>query len=257
MTTTQQIFTYDGSFDGFLTVIYHCFHERARPLDIAAEDSYASLFPPRFIPADTALSGRVWDSIPRKISSETAQLVTDVFYSCMPQKELALLNFLLRAYKEGGRLLNSLGDPMIAPLLKARGHLRIEAHKLVGFVRFRDTAGGLVSEITPKNFILPYIADHFMMRYDNEDFAIHDKTHGAVLVWAKGEDGARKSDIFQVDSIEFPESSAEEERFESLWKLFYATVAIKERYNPRCRMTLMPKRYWANMLEVKEELGRG
>ena len=256
MTTTQEIFTYDGSFDGFLSVIYHCFHQRQLPIDIGVEGEYNSFFPNRFIPADPDLASKVWSSIPEKISPEAAQLVTDVFYSFMEQKELALLNFLARAYKEGGKLLTSFGDPMIAPLLKAQRHLRTEAHKLVGFVRFRDTVGGLVSEIDPKNFILPYIASHFMMRYDNEDFVIYDKTHKAALIWAKDESGVRKGDIFQVDHIEFPEESQEEQRFVSLWKLFYDTVAIKERYNPRCRMTLMPKRYWANMVEVKDELGR-
>ena len=30
-------------------------------------------------------------------------------------------------------------------------------------------------------------------------------------------------------------------------------IAIKERYNPRCRMGHMPKRYWANMTEFWEE----
>ncbi len=36
-----------------------------------------------------------------------------------------------------------------------------------------------------------------------------------------------------------------------LWKRFYETVAIPERYNPRCRMTQMPKRYWSTMTEFQ------
>lgn len=42
-----------------------------------------------------------------------------------------------------------------------------------------------------------------------------------------------------------------EASYRILWKRFYDTVAIKERYNPRCRMTNMPKRYWGTMTEFQ------
>ena len=34
---------------------------------------------------------------------------------------------------------------------------------------------------------------------------------------------------------------------------FYDTIAIRERENPRCRMTHMPKRYWGTMTEFQGE----
>ncbi len=49
-----------------------------------------------------------------------------------------------------------------------------------------------------------------------------------------------------------PAASAEEERYRELWKGFYDTIAIKERHNPRCRMTMMPKRYRGHMTEFSE-----
>lgn len=38
-----------------------------------------------------------------------------------------------------------------------------------------------------------------------------------------------------------------------LWKRFYDTIAIKERLNPKCRMTQMPQRYWKTMTEFQDE----
>jgi hypothetical protein len=38
-----------------------------------------------------------------------------------------------------------------------------------------------------------------------------------------------------------------------LWKNFYDTIAIKERFNPKCRMNFMPKRVWANLPEMQSE----
>ena len=42
-------------------------------------------------------------------------------------------------------------------------------------------------------------------------------------------------------------------RYRLLWKRFYDTIAIRERENPRCRMTHMPKRYWNTMTEFQGE----
>ena len=43
-----------------------------------------------------------------------------------------------------------------------------------------------------------------------------------------------------------------EARYRLLWKRFYDTIAIRERENPRCRMTNMPKRYWGTMTEFQD-----
>jgi probable DNA metabolism protein len=42
-----------------------------------------------------------------------------------------------------------------------------------------------------------------------------------------------------------------EREYRQLWRKFYDTIAIQERYNPKCRMTHMPKRYWGTMTEFQ------
>ena len=44
-----------------------------------------------------------------------------------------------------------------------------------------------------------------------------------------------------------------ERDWRALWRRFYDTVAIEGRYNPRCRMTHMPKRYWGCMTEFQTD----
>jgi probable DNA metabolism protein len=55
--------------------------------------------------------------------------------------------------------------------------------------------------------------------------------------------------ICSADAFEQPSPSEEEKKFRELWRLFYQTIEIKERRNPRCRMSHMPKRYWSCMTE--------
>lgn len=242
------IYTYDGSFEGFLCCVYESVYTRELPVDILTEeDAPPTLYELRHIVTDSVKAQRVRGSIPLKISGRALELVTTVFCSCLEKKELRILEFLLQAYREGGKLCFKLGDAFTAPLLKAEKHLLREAYLLRGFIRFADVGGALVAEISPKNYVLPFIARHFVLRYDKEQFMIFDKTNKAALVYQKG-----KADILRIDHVEFPEISEKEAQYQALWKRFYNTVAIEGRENPRCRMSHMPKRYWGNMLEVKD-----
>ena len=243
----DSIYIYDGTFNGFLCCVFQSVYSGRLPVDIVSEEQI-SLYETREIETDAEKADRVLKSIPKKISPDALRLVEAVFLSCLPQKELLILKFLLRGYREGGRILTMLGDPDVAPLMKAERHLLREAHLLKGFIRFVDYGGALAGTITPKNFVLPFIARHFALRYDNEDFLIFDKTHKAALVHQN-----RRAEIISVENIEFPPVSEDEARYQALWKCFYDTVAIEARTNHRCRMTNMPKRYWENMIEMRDQ----
>lgn len=64
----------------------------------------------------------------------------------------------------------------------------------------------------------------------------------------------KQQKIIPLENIEFPEADETELGYRKLWKQFYNTIAIEARYNPKCRMTHMPKRYWENMTEMQDFL---
>lgn len=247
---SETAYIYDGSLPGLFCCIHEAVYSHREPASITPEyESQPSLLSEKYIETDNEKAGRVSRSIETKISPGALRLVQDVFLSCLKERELLTLRFLIAGYAEGAAILTMIGSEAVAPLVKAQKHIYGEAHLLKGFVRFSDYGGKLISEITPKNFILPYIADHFAARFSNEDFLIYDKTHKTALVYKD-----KKKRFVPLDGIELSEASETEERFRSLWKQFYNTIAIEDRYNPRCRMTHMPKRYWENMTEMKDLL---
>jgi len=241
-------YLYDGGLAGFFCCVHESVYQRELPYCIEAKAAaQMSLLPRKYIATDPHKAGRVRASIPNKICPRALQLVENVFLSCMKERELALLRFLLLGYNEGSKVTRQLGRAEIAPLLAAEKHLLGECHLLQGFVRFSDYGGALAATITPKNFVLPYIARHFINRFSDENFIIYDKTHKAALIFEN-----KKQKIIPLEEVEFPRVSQEEESYRELWKRFYDTVAIEARYNPRCRMTNMPKRYWENMTEMRD-----
>ena len=148
----------------------------------------------------------------------------------------------------GAGVLRMLADGTVSRLTKAVRALKQESHKYAGFVRFSISEDNtLTAVIEPKNSVLPLLAPHFCDRYPNESFLIYDKTHSQALVWHN-----REKTVIHLDGFEQPRAGDEELYFRALWKHFYDTVAIEARYNPRCRMSFMPKRYWNQLPEMDE-----
>lgn len=244
------IYLYDGTLSGLYCAVYECYYSHTLPVDIlpSAEAPF-TLMDQFLVETDPQKAQSVRRSLPKNICPEALDLVENVFLSCLAQKELHILRFLIRGYAQGKGVMALLGDPVVQPLLKAQRHLLFEAHQLTGFVRFGDYEGVLAATISPKNFVLPYIANHFCNRYSNENFIIFDKTHRAALLYQE-----RQRQIVAMDSIAFPRVSPQEEQYQRLWKRFFATVAIEARTNPRCQMNHLPKRFWENMSEMQDFL---
>ena len=80
---------------------------------------------------------------------------------------------------------------------------------------------------------------------------IFDAEHNAALIHTP-----QKTAIVPVESLELPEDS-DNGFYSGLWKSDYRHIAIGDRYNPTCRRTHMPKRFWQYLPEVQEELEPG
>lgn len=249
-TPADIVFLYDGSLAGVYCCVHECVYSGQIPAAIYCEnDAQPTLYQMRLIATNGEKAARVEASIPKKISNDAKILVETAFLSCLPQKELAILRFLLRGYQEGARTTQLFGHPDVKPILDAAKHMGGEVHLLKGFIRFSDYEGVLAATITPKNFVLPFLAGHFAARYSQEKFLIYDKTNKAALVCEGG-----RTQIVPMEGIEFPKACEKEESFRVLWRHYYRTVGIAARENPLCRMTNMPKRYWENMTEMQEYL---
>lgn len=245
---SDQAYVYDGSLAGFYSCVFTAVYARERPLDIYPADAGASLLPERWIDTDGENANRVRQALVAKVCHRAQELVETVFYSCMEKKELALLDYVRLAFAQGSNVARMLAHPLVTQLTKAEKHLTGEAHLLKGFIRFDEVEGKLFAAISPKNFVLPFLAEHFCDRYRQEAFLIYDKTHHVALAWSGGQ-------LAIAPMEEQPEAfgQVKEDLYRALWKQFYKTISIKERENHRCRRTHMPMRYWSNMLEMEDQ----
>ena len=243
------VYQYDGSFDGLLCCVFESIARREIPEGIYGPDTVQiSMFGTRTVETDPAHARRVLVSIPKKMGADALDFVRKAFLTCLSEREKHIVSFLRMGYEYGPKVLYMLADDVVSTLHKAVKQLTNEAHLLTGFIRFSDYGEALAAQITPKNYVLPILAIHFRGRYPNENFLIYDKTHGDSLVYMHG-----KIEICSAERFTMPQQGEEELRFRALWRMFYETIAVPGRENPRCRMAQMPKRYWENMTEFAVE----
>lgn len=245
---TEMVYYYDGTFEGFLCCIFDSYANKEILTAIYCdEDAMPTLFATRSIQTDRTHANRVFRKVV-KCSAYAAELLQKGFLTCLPEKELHLYRMVVKLLKEGPAFLRNFSDDTLHPVAAAVRHLNGEAHLLKGFVRFSELGGVLGSEIEPKNRVLPLLRSHFCARYREEKFFIYDRTHKEALFYAAGKAVIQPLEFFQMAPPDETEA-----HYRVLWKRFYDTIAIKERYNPKCRQTQMPKRYWNTMTEFQDE----
>lgn len=248
---TTVMYYYDGTYNGFLSCVFESFAEKETPAAILPVDEadQTCLFGAKYIETDLRRAERVRVSIPKKMGMEAQDLLERAFFTCMPEKELRMLEFMRLGYKVGRGVCGRLTEPAVDKITKAVQFLEREAHLYLGFLRFAEYGDVLIAQIEPKNSVLPVIAPHFINRFSGEDFMIFDRTHKLALLY---KDGA--TEFLQAEHIELPPESPEEEKFRAIWRMFYDTVGIEGRRNDLCRRTHMPKRYWNRMTEMRDKV---
>lgn len=249
MSWQQVCYEYDGTFGGFLTCVFESFQNKEEPVCfLGPEDDRYTLWETRAVETREELAKRVWKGVVKNISPSAAELVSRGFLTCLEEKELHLWRFLEYGFRRGSKVMLDLADDRVDVLRRAVQHLNEEAHLYTGFVRFSDYDGVLISEIEPKNRVLPILRTHFTQRFNAESFLIYDRTHREALVYKP-----RQWAIVPMEEFAAGPAGERELHYRRLWRNFFRTVAIEGRRNPRCQNTHLPKRYRAMMTEFWEE----
>lgn len=241
------VYEYDGSFEGFLCCVFESYTQKENPTGFLAGEESCTLFDTRYVPTVKSRAQRVYRSF-FKQSQLFGPLLQRAWLTVLPERELRLFALIRGFYRTGPAYLQDLSDETVAAVRKAVRQLEGEAHQLRGFVRFSELGGVLGAEIEPKNRVLPLLRGHFCGRYRDETFFIYDRTHHEALLYA-----AHEARIVPLQHFQMAAPDREEAAYRLLWKRFYDTISIRERENPRCRMTQMPKRYWGTMTEFQDE----
>lgn len=158
------------------------------------------------------------------------------------------------ALPEGAKVLTYLGEPCIACIFELCRQTHNEAHHLLEFLRFAELRSGILyARVRPKNDVLPILAAHFTDRLPLEDFLIYDATHQTAAVHRASKDYVI-ADASSLNLDLTKDLSSSENMFQELWKAFFETIAVEARINPKLQIQNIPKRFWADTVELRDKL---
>ncbi len=161
-----------------------------------------------------------------------------------------LFRFLHYCFRKGKSAAFDLTNEYVIRTMELARKTGNESHHFYGFLRFNSIGNILFAKIEPKCNVIPLIIEHFSDRFYIENWIIEDTTHKLYAVHkAYGETRIFSGD-FNLSYAGITELSIKDE-YESLWKTFFDTIAIKERTNPRCQRNLLPLWMRTNMNEFR------
>lgn len=238
----MKIIVYDGTFEGFLTVIFTSYKENFK-VKIESEKDQISFLDQKYIKTNFEKAKRVEDSIKKNISKEFYYDIKIAFKSDYKNKDTIIARLIKLSFLKGEKIIKSTNKYAIAFNKMVKNYSR-EAHAFKGLLRFKEIQEGfLFAKYESHNDILEDLSRHFLQRMPKEKFVIYDKNRNKAFVSIYG-----NFEVVEILNLDIKESK-KEEFFQNLWIGFYDAIAIKERKNKKLMIENMPKKYWKYLPE--------
>ncbi len=237
------VFTCEHEWEAMMTCIYEAWTSRKGHENIRLEFEpvgQLSLFDEYVhVESDQVKAQKVMDAVNIKISP---QVYYELSYSSMAYEPDVLDNIyrvmiLGFAYGPGVLDMVQYRDIMRNRLIRKR--VGGEAWSFVEFLRFHRMGDVYVAHIEPKSRVLPVLAEQFSDRMPSEHWIIIDDTHKEAVVHPRDEQYYYQK--FTDEEFERTLSSEDEnDEYTDMWKVFFDTIAIKERANALCQRSHFP-----------------
>ncbi|MEO2605184.1 TIGR03915 family putative DNA repair protein, partial [Clostridium butyricum] len=159
---------------------------------------------------------------------------------------MVIFKYLKSAFKYKKNIHAFLHIDIVRQIDEIKKRVSFEAHKFKGFVRFKSIDNNfLYCSIEPDNNILELIGDHFMKRFSNEYWIIHDIYRNKAIIY-----DTNKYEIIELLQDDCKNLLDHKDEYSSLWKCYFKFTTIEERKNLRLQRQMMPKRYWKHIFET-------
>lgn len=237
------VYTCEYEWEAMLTCIYVAWASRKGHSNIRLEREpigQYSLFDEYIhVEADPEKARKVADSMINKLS---LYFYNEMVTCGMAYEEDALDNIyrtMILGFAYGPGILQALQYKDIMRNREISKRVGKEICRFTEFSRFHQIGQAYVAHIEPKSKLVAGLGFHFSDRMPSEHWMIVDDVHREALIHPKNESCyIQKLNEEQFERLLLTEQ--ENDVFTDMWKVFFNSIAIKERYNPECQRTLYP-----------------
>lgn len=240
----MKVFTCLPDLESMLTCIYDAWasglgHQNLRletePIEqLSMFDEYVH------VESDTAKVESVMDAVNMKISPS---FYSDIVYISIAMEKDALdimYRMLILGFAYGPKAIDMRQYAEVTRYHDIRRRLERESMHFLDCLRFTEIRPDVyVAHIEPKSRVAVTLAPSFEDRMPSLTFVIVDDVHKEAVIHPANEHFfMRKLDDYELKLL--LESELIRDEYTDLWKLFFDTIAIKERTNYKCQRNLFP-----------------
>ena len=244
-------YLYDNTFDGLLTCFYeHVYTEAADAILPLRKDVQMSFGRQRQVQTDLAKAEKVARAIEGKISPAALRRAYRAWLTVEDGKEMDVLRYVFLGFKLGKDVDRLHGSETVRRIDVLNRKVTWEADRILGILRFSVVQGSqgdvLYAAISPNCDLIQMVMPHFLNRFREEPFIIHDVGREKAAFASEG------SWVMRSLPKDFsPQYTVDEEQYRELWRGYFRTAAIDQRANPRLQKHFVPTRYWQYMTEME------
>lgn len=251
------IFTYDGTFEGFLSAVFQAYRDKVQPLSfIDRQNSFQGTFEEmNHAETDNVQAQRVRDGIVKRSGYKNLRLIHVAFLSNDDNAPMLIWRYLQKLFRDDtGTYHHNLLDEDVYGLVQMARQVRREVHRFHGFIRFQLSNEGMYfAPIDPDNDIVRLLAPHFKSRFADQEWVIYDvrRKYGIWYDKQKVHEVCITKPAFDLTAgyIRQQARDLDEDYYRTLWQHYYDAINIIERKNHRQMKAFMPKRYWKYLPE--------
>jgi len=255
----MKIYTYDNTFEGFLTCVFDCYSRKDFPVDICSkygEQRYLYV-ESIYIETNPQKAERVWKGIQKNLSGKNKQML---FYAYLSEElgiEMKIYRFLRRMFSGHLNLETDYGDPDVLYITQTSQKVKKEAMRMLQFVRFQRTKDGMYfCGIEPRYDVIPMIINHYQKRFADQRWLIYDlkRNYGIFYGKDKVEEVVLSKKQFNTYNGQVKEALLDEgeDFYQKLWRSYFKHINIEERKNLKLQRQHMPRRFWRYLPEKQQ-----
>lgn len=253
----MRIYVCEDSLEGVFTGIYRAYEEKRDPFDteLSLTDDPVLFSEKTVAEPDRERARRVGRTLRRRFGERDYLRICQALAAEDELKAQAVYRTVAMGLKGNaapGHLFDNLAEANVYKAFSlARGADRELCH-LRGFVRFQELETKILyAEIAPKNNITAFLMPHFADRLPRENFVLFDKGRNLFGVHPAGGEWFLLRGETREPSLRL---SAEEERYQKLFREFCRSIEIRERRNLDLQRSLLPLRFREYMPEFQKNI---
>lgn len=241
-------YIYDNTYEGLLSAIYEVFAFCDRNAEIVAARDLPgpSLYETRETPTDEAHAASVSSWLERLGGN-----VSGGFYIAWLSREPGIDDLILAVMRIAKK---HKCDPFalrqyqqVCDLDGARRRVGSEAHRMLQFVRFVKLEERVyAADIRTDYDVLQLIGEHFHRRFRDVAFMIRDIERGRAIL-------SNPREWYIAELPEYNPPIRGDDKYETLWREYFKTIAIEQRVNLRLQQHFVPKKYRSTMTEFMSD----